>query len=67
MEIGTIYLKYLIAKFDNFYTAIASFNAGETIVRNWLKNKEYSNDGKTLFYIPYTETRNYLKKIKNNI
>lgn len=66
IEIGCAYLKYLIDKFDNIYTALASYNAGETVVLNWLKNPEYSADKKTLNFIPYEETREYIKKIKTN-
>lgn len=67
IKYGTLYLKYLINKFDDIYTALASYNAGETIVRNWLNDGIHSIDGKMLSYIPYGETRNYVEKIKNNI
>lgn len=64
---GCMYLNYLFKKFDNFTTAIASYNAGETNVRTWLKNANYSNDGKTLIKIPFDETDNYIKKINKNL
>ncbi len=64
---GCMYLRYLINKFENTYTALASYNAGETRVRVWLEDKQYSLDGKTLNYIPYKETREYVEKIKNNL
>lgn len=67
IKYGTLYLKYLIDKFDDIYTALASYNAGETIVRSWLNDGVHSVDGKTLSYIPYDETRNYVEKIKNNM
>ena len=54
-------------KFENIETILASYNAGETRVRTWLKDKNYSKNGKILDYIPYEETRNYLKKFKNNM
>ncbi len=67
IEYGIKYLRYLLNKFEDVNTALASYNAGETIVRAWLKNENYSTDEKTLNYIPYTETRNYVKKINENI
>ena len=53
-------------KFEDKYTAIAAYNAGETRVRTWLNDEQYSIDKKTLNYIPYKETANYIKKIKLN-
>ena len=54
IKYGTQYLKYLLNKFKDINTTLAAYNAGETIVRGWLKNKDYSNDGKSLKIIPYT-------------
>lgn len=67
IEYGCKYLRYLINKFDDIFTTLAAYNAGETKVRSWLKSSTYSLDGKTLNKIPYKETENYVKKIKNNI
>jgi len=36
-------------------------------VRSWLNSGIYSTDKITLSYIPYEETRNYIKKINKNI
>ena len=60
---GIRYIKYLLAKFEDENVAICAYNAGETIVRMWLSNSIYSADEKTLFEIPYEETRNYLKTV----
>ena len=64
---GCHYLRYLINKFENINTALASYNAGETRVRTWLKSGIYSTDGINLSYIPFEETRNYVEKINKNI
>lgn len=64
---GCMYLSYLNKKFNNIDTSLASYNAGETIVRAWLKNEQYSCDGKTLDIIPYTETKNYINRVNKNI
>lgn len=63
IKIGTKYLAYLINKFKNVNTAICAYNAGETVVRNWLSDERYSSDGKCLDSIPFKETRDYLNKI----
>lgn len=67
IEFGCMYLNYLNKKFNNIYTALAAYNAGETRVRSWLNSTAYSTDKKTLINIPYKETENYIKKIKNNL
>ena len=60
-------ISQVINKFEDIYTSLAAYNAGETRVRSWLKSNEFSSDSKTLLNIPYVETKNYVKKIKNNI
>lgn len=67
IKYGCEYLSYLINKFGDVYTSLSAYNAGETKVRSWLSNPEYSTDKKTLINIPFPETKNYIKKIKNNI
>ena len=67
IEYGCMYLNYLSKKFENTNTMLASYNAGETVVRSWLNNKEYSFDKISLNNIPYKETNNYVKKINKNI
>ena len=67
IKIGTKYLRYLINKFEDVNTALAAYNAGETRVRTWLTSGIYSLDQKTLMYIPYKETKNYVEKVNNNI
>lgn len=67
IKYGCEYLKYLVDKFDDIFTSLAAYNAGETRVRSWLNNLDYSSDKKTLKIIPFEETKNYVKKIKNNL
>ncbi len=67
IKFGCMYLNYLLKKFNNINTALAAYNAGETKVRSWLKDKTYSNDEKTLNKIPYNETALYIKKIEKNL
>ena len=64
---GCCYLNYLNNKFEDNVAVLASYNAGEGIVKKWLLNKEYSKDGKTLDAIPYQETDNYVKQVLNSV
>ena len=64
IQIGCWYINYLISKFpDNIELVLAAYNGGIGNVNKWLKNKEYSKDGKKLDYIPFIETRNYVEKV----
>ncbi len=67
IKFGCMYLNYLIKKFNNLDTALASYNAGETRVRVWLNDKNFSLDGISLIDIPYSETKNYVKKVNENL
>ena len=65
IKMGCWYLKYLIDKYGNVDTALAAYNGGMGNVSKWLADKRYSDDGKTLKYIPFEETRNYVKKVNS--
>ena len=67
IKYGCMYLNYLFKKFKDTNTVLASYNAGETVVRSWLNNTNYSTDKITLQNIPFLETKNYIKKINNNL
>lgn len=64
LKLGSLYLIYLEGKFSDLQTVLAAYNAGEGTVREWLKDRRYSPDGATLSSVPYTETENYIIKIK---
>lgn len=61
--LGCIYLNYLLSRFSDQETALAAYNAGEGTVSSWLKSGDCSDDGVHLKFIPYAETRNYIKKV----
>ena len=61
---GTYYLSYLIDLYDDESTAVAAYNGGTTNVDEWLADPDCSSDGKTLTEIPYSETREYVKKVE---
>ncbi|MBE7090266.1 MAG: lytic transglycosylase domain-containing protein [Clostridiales bacterium] len=62
IEFGVFYLRYLTNRFSDTKSMLASYNAGEGRVREWLKDERYSQDGKTLSKIPYEETERYVEK-----
>ena len=63
LDFGCYYWQYLSERFYGIKETAAAYNAGEGTVSGWLKNREYSSDGKHLESIPYKETRDYVKKI----
>ena len=67
LDFGCYYWKYLSERFYGLTETAAAYNAGEGTVSGWLKNIEYSADGKRLEYIPYRETREYVKKIYESL
>jgi soluble lytic murein transglycosylase len=65
---GCYYLQYLYAKFDHKWDLVfAAYNGGEGNVAKWLKNPEYADGNGNLKEIPFTETRNYVKKVNSAI
>lgn len=61
--VGAKYLSYLFNKFNDERVALAAYNAGEGNVINWLSDENYSENGKTLSVIPFSETRAYVEKV----
>ena len=65
VKYGTWLLHYLIGKFGETETAVAAYHAGPGQVSEWLADKEYSDDGKTLKKIPFKDTNYYVEKVMN--
>ena len=64
IKMGCWYLRWLGDMFDNNRNLmIAAYNAGPTNVQNWLKDKQYSSNGKDIEYIPFGETKKYVDKV----
>ena len=64
IDYGVWLLSYLYDEFGIWETCYAAYNAGPNAVKKWLNNMEYSTDGKTLYEIPYEETKNYREKVR---
>lgn len=62
IEVGIKYLAYLVKKFKNIEEAVSAYNAGENNVEKWL-NRRYKDIDEFIENIPFTETRNYVKKV----
>ena len=63
IHMGCWYLRYLSDRFSETDTVLAAYNAGPNKVSEWLEDESYSDDGKTLYHIPYEETDNYVKRV----
>ena len=66
ISIGCRYLAWLLERYENVDAAVAAYNAGNGNVDKWLKNPEYSRDGKRLDTIPFKETNDYVKRVQIN-
>lgn len=66
IKIGCWYLSKLYKEFNDLDLVITAYNGGSGNVNKWLKNTDYSHDGSKLHEIPFNETKNYLKKVKEN-
>lgn len=65
IKFGCWYLNNLREEFgENPELILAAYNGGRGNVKNWLKNRKYSKDGKSLQYIPFRETDRYIKKVR---
>ena len=62
---GTYYLHWLSDRLTGTEQIVAAYNGGIGNVNRWLKNKEYSQDGKTLIVenIPDEGVRNYVRTV----
>ena len=67
IRFGAYYLRYLFDIFGSWDTAIVAYKAGETTVKDWLLDREFSKDGETLKSIPDKEAKKYLKQVNNSI
>jgi soluble lytic murein transglycosylase len=65
INLGVLYVNYLFNKFNDYKNVICAYNAGETVVRLWLKDDNLSKNN-TLLKIPYKETFNYYEKVSFN-
>ncbi len=61
---GVYVLTLLGEQFENADTVLAAYNAGQGRVKEWLSDPAYSDDGITLKDIPYRETNDYVRRVR---
>ncbi len=64
IKYGTYYLKFLRDYYKSEDYAIIAYNAGIGNVDGWIANNILSGDIKDYENIPFAETRNYIKKVR---
>ncbi len=73
MTLGSFYLSRLINSYDGSYImGIAAYNAGPGNVHNWVKkfgtpSNNLNNAINWIEKIPFTETRNYVQRVMENL
>ncbi len=64
IQVGTWYLRWLLDYYDeNLVAAIAAYNAGQGTVDRWLADGRWDARADTAEQIPYSETRQYVRKV----
>ncbi|MEW6163357.1 MAG: transglycosylase SLT domain-containing protein [Nitrospirota bacterium] len=63
IHLGTYYLSILIKEFGSYTYALAAYNAGEENVKRWIQKGNYKSIDEFIEDIPYSETRNYVKRV----
>jgi soluble lytic murein transglycosylase len=64
IRLGSWYLRHLTEKFpNNLVYVIAAYNAGPEVVSKWVQLRGDKDQDEFIESIPYTETRNYVKKV----
>lgn len=67
LKLGTIDLKHSIDRYGGQVEyALASYNAGDVPVRQWMASNDYKDIPEWVESIPYTETREYVQSILRN-
>ncbi len=61
---GVYYLAKLMGEFPTEHAALAAYNAGPTIVHQWVDWYVWDATFESRIAIPYQETRSYLKKVE---
>ena len=63
IRMGTMYFADLIRQFGGVHLALASYNAGETPVRRWMRENAGLPQDEFIDSISYPETQQYVKRL----
>jgi soluble lytic murein transglycosylase len=67
IQLGVNHLADLIRDFGgNLSLALAGYNAGRHAVQRWVQRFGFADEAEFVEDIPYTETRNYVKRVLGN-
>lgn len=64
VKYGTWLLALNLKDFGSEEVALAAYHAGRGRVGEWLRDPQFSDDGKTLKEIPFADTRAYVAKVQ---
>ncbi len=64
LELGNYYYKFLKEYLEGYdVSAVAAYNGGIGNVRTWKSSLQYNDTDEFVEQIPYSETKNYVKKV----
>jgi soluble lytic murein transglycosylase len=67
IKLGSWYIEHLSDYYNgSFELVFAAYNGGRGNVDKWLKDRSLSSDGVSLDVIPFSETENFVKKLRKN-
>ena len=61
---GVMMMSILKNRYFSEEVALSAYNAGMSTVDRWLKNENYTKNGEELYFVPYKETRDYVKRVE---
>ncbi len=68
VQIGAAHIRELLQRNKNqFILAVASYNASEKAIRNWMKTRFRGDSLEFIEEIPYEETRTYVRLVMRNM
>ncbi len=67
IKYGSFVLAQLLEEFGSIDNALCAYHAGWGSVKRWLASPENSKDGKTIYNIPYRDTRIYVQRVDEAI
>jgi len=63
IKTGATYFKKSLERFGSFRLALAAYNAGPNALNRWIKKLNLENGELFTEFIPYEETRNYVRRV----
>ena len=63
IKLGTLHFSRLVRQFGGTHYALASYNAGETRIIRWKRERPGLDEDEFIDDIPFPETQNYVKRI----